>query len=276
MRLCRTWMSVLAMLGACSMAPLVGGCAGRGELESVESELRQREDMITELETRLAEMRTEEKVSKGEIQALRNQLSSRGSATLVAEQAAVLQKVEKVAFHSLLTSGKNTDDVRETDEVLCVLLMPLDGDGDLVKLPGGVELELLDLALPQDQQRIGRWTFTMEEARSHWHRGLTAAGYLFDDLKWDRAPVSRDVTIHGRLIAPDGRQFDTTSQVVLKVDKNARTNLANGPSTPLTDAQPPVRTAVHSATSGPGRQLVTPIPTTTSDRFPVNEIPQRR
>jgi hypothetical protein len=199
-----TWMSVLLAFAAC-------GCSTRGDLEMLESELRRQEDLRIEAEQQVTSLRQELHVARNENAQLHAQLRNRGDVSLVSEQVAVLSRVEDIKFNMLLTSGLDRDG-EPGDEALSVLIMPVDEAGDLIKLPGVVELDLHDLSRPPNQQRIGAWKFGVDDVRERWHKGFLAAGYLFQ-LDWQNVPVSSELTLHARLIAPDGRRFDATTQL---------------------------------------------------------------
>src|SRR5262245_49188863 len=97
-----TWMWVLP-------AVLAAGCAARGDLEMLESELRRHEQAQQELSDQLQTARNELHVARSDAEALRAQLSQRGQVALVSEQAEVLHKAEGIKFNMLLTSGINRD-----------------------------------------------------------------------------------------------------------------------------------------------------------------------
>jgi len=231
----------MSLLLACFGA----GCATHGDVDSLETQLRQQEDQIVALQSQLNGANTDLRIAREESRLLRDQLHAKGNRTLVSEQAETLSKVETVKFSPLLTSGIDFDG-SPGDDGLSALLMPVDADGDLVKLIGSIDLELLDLSLPHGQQSIGQWHFTADEARGQWHRGFMSAGYLFQ-LKWQQPPAARELTLHGRLVAPDGRQFNATQTVKLKLPHNA-----------------PVVPAVYESR------------TQTSDRFTADTIPTVR
>jgi hypothetical protein len=146
----------------------------------------------------------------------------------------------------LLTSGQERDG-KPGDDALSVLLMPVDAHGELVKLAGEIEIDVFDMALNSDQQRLGHWTFTTEDVREHWHKGLVSTGYLFR-LDWQAPPVSPELTLHARMTVSDGRQFNATTQV--KVDPPPR---------------PPNRIA-QVAHEAPGRASVARRPATPAAR----------
>lgn len=187
------------------------GCSARGELDALEADLRSKDQALTELQTQLVSKEAELKVARRDAEALRSELSQGQSSAIAAEQAEVLYKVEGIKFHSLLTSGQSRDGI-PGDEGISALLMPVDMHGELVKLAGDVELELFDMSLPAENQRLGTWKFSTAEVREHWHRGIIGSGYFFQ-VDWQNVPAARELTLHARLQVPDGRKFDATTQV---------------------------------------------------------------
>lgn len=204
---------VLHLCRLCWAATLlaVAGCASRGSLETVESQLRQQESMIGDLETELESVRGELNIARADSDALRKQLQDAGKQSLVVEQAQALYRAEGLRFNNLLTTGVDADG-QPGDEALSVLLYPVDADGELIKLAGRVELQVLDLSLPHDRQRIGEWSFSADEVRERWHRGFLTAGYLFE-VPFPQPPQNSELTLHARLITSDDRRFQATTQL---------------------------------------------------------------
>jgi hypothetical protein len=180
-------------------------------MDALEADLRSKEQAQEELQSHLARAEAELNVARSDAAALRQQLNEHQQVALSVEQADVLYRAEAIKFNSLLTSGQDRDG-RPGDEGLSVMLIPVDVHGDLVKLAGEVELELFDMSLGADQQRLGHWRFSTSEVRTHWHRGLVGSGYLFQ-VDWQGIPVASELTLHARFLITDGRQFDATTQV---------------------------------------------------------------
>jgi hypothetical protein len=197
------------MLALAAILPT--GCVMRGDVEVLESELRRQEQTQQELAEQLKTTRDELRIARADAGKLRTQLASRGETSLVSEQAETLYKTESLRFSPMLTTGFDNDG-QPGDEGISVLLMPVDSQGDLVKLAGAFELELVDLNRTGSDQRVGHWHFSDDESRTHWHRGFLSAGYLFR-LEWQNLPASPELTLHARLTAPDGRRFDATTQI---------------------------------------------------------------
>ena len=193
------------------MLVAVSGCAGPGTVDLLEARLRDQEDAISRLESDLDAANADLAVARKETQTLRDQLARRGEKTILPEQADVLYRATGIRFHKLFTGGDDADGI-PGDELLSVLLIPHDHDGEPVKLPGEIQLDVSDPARPQDRQRIGTWEFSVDESRDFWHRGFIGSGYLFR-LPWKQVPQSSELLLHARMTAPDGRQFDA-SQVI--------------------------------------------------------------
>lgn len=191
----------------------LAGCAARGSLDSLESELRQQEDARVALEERLSRMETDLRVARSESDTLRAQLAKSGRQTLPSEQSQALHRATKLTLHSLMTGGWDNDPT-PGDEGLTVLLSPVDEHGDLVKLGGDIELELLDLSQGGEQQRLGTWSFPRDEVADLWHKGLLGSGFLVR-VPWQTMPASERLTVVARLKTVDGRRFDATHQVVV-------------------------------------------------------------
>lgn len=135
-------------------------------------------------------------------------------------------KAVRVSLHRV-TGGMNTDD-KPGDEGVRVLVQPEDKNGDTVKRAGAVEIELFDLAAPQDARTVGRWQFTVDQASREWVSGLLgASGYSFE-LPWQNGPPAHDhLTLMVRFTTLDGRPL--TAQKDLKVQLAATPAAPAGP-----------------------------------------------
>jgi hypothetical protein len=210
---------------------LSSGCASRGDMELLEASLRQQQDISTGYQRQLADLKNDLDAARAEVEQLRTQLAAVGSKA-GQEFSEPLARVSGVTFNSMMTGGRDQDGTPGAD-VITAVFSPHDQDGDLVKLAGTIEVELLDLSRSGEEQRIGQWKFSSAEAHKLWHSGFLASGYQLE-LPIAERPTNGQAVLHGRLITPDGRQFDTTHTVTisdteksaspkgLKPDANAR------------------------------------------------------
>lgn len=202
----QTWMSASFCL-ACAIA----SCRGVSHREMLETKLRQQEDQLAEFSSRLDQTQSELLATQRAADALRKQLADRGQAVLAAEQSAVLHRAAEIRVQSWLSGGVDRDGV-PGDEGLSVLVLPVDATGDTLKLPGALDIELLDLSQPTGEQSIAHRQFPPDRVETLWHRGFLGTGYLIE-LTWDRIPAHPDLTLNVKLTAPDGRLFHTTHSV---------------------------------------------------------------
>lgn len=206
-----TWTSVVAVL-------LMGGCASRGNLEVLESELRRQEDQMAELQRQLASTRSELDIALNDAARLRQQLADSGKPVLSPEHIENEFRAVGVRFNTYLTSGIDRDG-QPGDEQISVLVYPHDEQGGLVKLGGKLELRALDLTAPKGEQEVGTWNYSPTVIRDSWHSGFLAAGYLFEEA-WQRPLSGSEIMLHARFVTTDGRQFDATQPLRVKPQNN--------------------------------------------------------
>lgn len=195
------------MLGAAAIA---AGCASRGQMDILESRLRQQEDSITQLQGQLSTSQSQLQAARRESDDLKTQLAD-GTRTARLEQVSALGQVEAIELNRYLTGGLDRDGV-PGDELLSVLIVPTDSQGNLVKAPGAVSVTLFDLSKPEAQQRIGRWEFSPQKSESLWVSGFLGSGYVIR-VPWQEPPQSKNLLVHARLKTIDGRQFDTSQSI---------------------------------------------------------------
>ncbi len=216
-----------SVLGAAALA--AAGCASRGNTELLEANLRQHQDQLASAERQMSTLRQELVAARAESDQLRRELVALGKDGRQ-EATEPLARVAGIQFNSMMTGGRDADGVPGHD-VITAVIAPHDSDGDLVKLAGELEIEVLDLTRSGDEQRIGRWKYTAEQARELWHSGFLASGYQLD-LPIGAVPKTGQVILHGRLVTADGRQFDTTCPVTLAATDVAAATPGNFPAPP--------------------------------------------
>lgn len=198
-----TWMSILILLA-------VGGCAARGNVEVLETQLRRQEQQLAQADSELSRLRSELSTAQRKADGLRDQLA-RQDARLMPEQLDLLYAASRITINSLVTGGLDT---RETpgDEELHLLVTPESDDREPIRAPGTIAVSAFDLNDTREPRLIGEWTFSSEDAAKHWHRGFAGSGYQFS-LPWQSPPESSTVLVRVRLTTVDGRNFDAAESV---------------------------------------------------------------
>ena len=195
----------------CLLVSALCGCAARRSHEIVEGRLREQNQLLAETESRLQKTQNELAIAREESDTLRQQLLADGRSPILPEQADALFRATGIKINELLTGSLDRDDL-PGEELVNVVLVPHDADGEPIKLPGQIQIELFDLGQPGEQKSLGTWTYDIAEAREHWHSGFLSSGYLFR-LPWQQPPRSPQVVLHARLKTADGREFDTSATI---------------------------------------------------------------
>lgn len=188
---------------------LWGGCSSRGQMELLEAEIRQHQDALRRAEAKASDLEAQLSVARSETELLRTQMARVDGQAPLPEQTGAIARLTGVKINTLLSGGKDRDG-QPGDDVLVALVAPHDQQGDLVKIAGEVEIEAFDMTLPSEDKRVGRWTYTPEEAAKVWHSGFVGAGLQFE-LPWQALPAGKELIVHARLRTTDGRQFDTST-----------------------------------------------------------------
>ena len=91
---------------------------------------------------------------------------------------------------------KDKDDKKET---LIVYIQPIDRDGDIVKVAGVVDIQLLDLKKDQDPELLAKWHVTPGRLKKLWFNALLKTHYrltfdVSDKVKSYEEPLTVTVT----------------------------------------------------------------------------------
>jgi len=258
----------------CAALVAAAGCAMRGNAEMLESELRKQEYAQEQLAAELARAKEELRVAREDARELRTQLAGRGRPVPPAESSDALFRARQIRFQKLMTGGWNQDG-QPGDEGLAMLITPVDAQGDLVKLPGAIEIELLNPAVGAEPKQLGRWRFSEEEAWANWHKGIFSAGYLLR-VPWQQQPPAGELTLSARMICADGRTFDAVTQIQVEPPPPPPPSAARRgtPALPARGSPPRGSTAERTAAdagSTPAQELLE-----TSDNWTDETIPRLR
>jgi hypothetical protein len=250
------------MLG---LAAVAVGCASRGQIDILESRLRQQEDSITQLQGQLSTSQSQLQAARRETEDLNAQLAAK-TRTARVEQVSALGQVEAIELNKYLTGGLDRDGI-PGDDLFSAVIVPTDSQGNLVKVPGAVSLTLFDLSLPEPQQRIGRWEYSAQQSESLWHSGFLGSGYLVR-VPWQQPPHSANLLVHARLKTIDGRQFDTSQSIRIVppgAGTKGSTNVAAAGTKDSSEDAPPIALSTNAPAPN------APAPNALSSKQPPNQ-----
>ena len=204
----------LSLTAAVVLCAAAAGCGVTENAAAVRHDLLRTQDALAAAEARLRTTEADLAAAEAEAVALRSRLDAAGTVVAEApEQTRALGRVAGVSVSKLLT-GPLDRDGEPGDELLAVVLAPVDADGAPVKAAGAVSLELTDLAADGAARDVAAWAFDAAGAADSWRSSPLGAGYRF------RLPLPavgaaggagpRTLHLHARFETPDGRRFDAT------------------------------------------------------------------
>lgn len=201
-----------------------GGCALNDDRVAIENQLREQEqtirelsDMLEESEQLLADQDRQLAVLRDDIHSSTRLVSASNADT--EESKAAWGSVVDLQIHEL-TSGLVGQDGPEP--VLNLVLQPLDSEGEVVKVSGGIVVRVSALSVEKPAREVFARKFTLTESRRLWTRGLVSTGFHI------RLPLSSSQlnelqkTASGRILVEAGldlggeRQY--SGNAIIKVD----------------------------------------------------------
>jgi len=197
----RNFILIILTTGA---LPLLG-CAS-GDVDLLESRLRSKDAELRALNNQLESTERRLATTEREITSLQRQLT--GSSP---EAISQLARIESIQINKRLTGALN-EDSRPGDDLLNVVISPLDATGEVVKLEGRIEVEAIDPSLPEANRKLGEWTIPLEQSAENWHDGFLGKGYQIT-APWQQTPQSKQVVLLARYTTPDGRSFSATQEI---------------------------------------------------------------
>lgn len=202
----------LCILAVCAFA---GGCAARGDIELLETQLRNRENELRTARQELNAAREELLASQRENRLLQQNLADRDAPPLLPETAQQLARITGIRFDEKLTGALNRDDVAG-DDFLNVVVAPHDAFNAVVRQDGTLEIELLDLSQPEERRVVAARRIDADESGPIWHNGFLGQGFQFE-LPWETQPRSSTLALHARFTTLDGRTFDATQTIPVHI-----------------------------------------------------------
>jgi hypothetical protein len=150
-------------------------------------------DQIIKLENQNGELTGKLKEDQTKIDALRRQLESQTPriATLPPERLDELLTASSIELQHSTDAAAFDLNTRQTG--FRVYVRPMTADGQPVPATGTVTVEAFDLALQNESQRIGTWTFTPAELKTNWYSGF-GLNHFAMNCPWKEPPAHDAIT----------------------------------------------------------------------------------
>jgi len=125
------------------------------------------------------------------------------------------KEITEVVINRLATQGHDIDGV-PGDEGLDLLIQPRSADGEVQLVSGELTVSVIDPTRSSDKQRIGLWKFLESETELFFANNELGSYGILLHLPWDQeTPVNEQLTVHIRFISPAGKEFETSTQILI-------------------------------------------------------------
>jgi hypothetical protein len=192
-------------------AALVLGPAGCRSTKSnvVEAELRARESDVRTLREELDRAEFLNQALSRELCAVRGQPGPAG----VVEKPTEPYPVRSIRL-GRGTSGRPAD--CGGDDALQVQVEPIDCDGQVLKAPGSLYVEAIEVTKEGLKRPLSSWQVLPEELRRKYQSGLFNSGYMLT-FPWKVQPSTEKLRVLARFQMPDGRLFEADKDITVRV-----------------------------------------------------------
>jgi hypothetical protein len=242
--------AVGSLFGLAALFPAIG-CHN---CDLVEAELRTRENDVRALKDDLYQAEMNNAALVREISALRQ-----GTPSLIPpEQASQIYTLKEITLGR--QTGGYDEDGLPGDEALQVVLEPRDVDGHVIKAPGALHVEAMQISTEGLKLPLSAWDVAPDKLRHTWRSGLWSSGY-FVILPWKNWPSSERLRVIARFQLPDGRVFETDKDVTVHLTPSEHRRAL--PAMPPADGPAPgvpVPIGPLPATPGPVAEPMLPVP----------------
>lgn len=201
-------------LGA-ALALIACGCRANGRRDAIEAELRAREADVHTLRTDLEREQLMNRLLVGELAALHGAPGPDGMPRPPSEP----YPVQSVVL-GRQTAGRFNDRLGG-DDALQVQIEPRDTEGQAIKAPGSVFVEVFEVSPEGVKSPLSSWAVSREELRGKWQSGLFSSGYLLT-LPWKVPPVTEKLRVAVRFQMLSGRLFEADKDIPIRVLPGAR------------------------------------------------------
>ena len=113
------------------------------------------------------------------------------------------------------TGGYDSDDC-PGDKALQVVVEPVDADGSVIKAPGKLYVEAIEVTPEGIKVPLCFWEVPPDQLRRSWKSGLLSTGY-YEILPWKSWPSQTKMRVIARLTLADQRMFEAEKDVTIRL-----------------------------------------------------------
>jgi hypothetical protein len=221
------------------VAALTAGCHTPPRKDLVEAELRVKDADLRDLKAELERSAAYNQSLERELRNMQQALP-----TLAVAEAVSANRVKSISLGR--ATGGIDDDGVPGDEAVLVVLEPRDGDNHVVKAPGMVQIQTLEVSPEGIKKPLSTWQIDPDTLRRSWRSALFGTGYYLT-LPWKNWPASNKLRVVVQFVGQDDRLFEAEKDVEIRLSPEAyrKASPSDGPVLPLAphegDVLPPPR-----------------------------------
>lgn len=188
------------------------GCASHMNSDLLQARVRDQALQLTESQREIAQARSDLSKSQLEIERMKSELASLqhdsgdpDSLPKSDSNRSLASHINKLHIYSMASGGLNRDN-RPGDDAVAVQFAPMDREGNPLKIPGDLEIALIDPRLPESEREVGQWSFSADECEKQWTHGIASKGYQFT-VPLDHPADHSNLVVQLRYTSADSREF---------------------------------------------------------------------
>lgn len=179
----------------------------------------QTDEQIQALRKDVLDLKDQNKKLQEQLNQLQNSIGQRDEQvrTLQGLGDKRLEKLIHVAAINITsrTGGIETDG-KPGDDAIKVFIEPRDSQTSIIKAAASVKIQLYDLAAPKEENLIGEFTWSVDEAAKNWYDGFMSYYYSFV-CPWKTPPQHPEITVRVEFLDYlTGKTF--TAQTICKIN----------------------------------------------------------
>lgn len=197
----------------CALSGCIGAEARRNQ-ELLEADLRSQERHIQEMKEDLD--RKEGVIHNLDVEVERAQMAAVRGKPEGGESAPVVNVVKDIVL-GRLTGGVRQNPKALFDDALQVILEPRDVDGDAIKAPGSVHIDLFEITPQGLKTPLSSWDISHRELRRLWNEPLIGGPSYRSTLPWKALPTTEKLRVVVRFTTLDGKLFEAEREFSIKL-----------------------------------------------------------
>ncbi len=175
--------------------------------DKVEAELRARERQLREVKEELDRTRAYNNGLQAELSTVTG-----GPPPAYGEPPVTAYPIRSLVL-GRQTGGR--DDASGTgDQLLQVVVQPMDAENQAVKIPGSLLITAVEITPEGAKRPLSQWEIPGEQLRHSWQDGLLTRGYVLV-LPWKTPPTTEKLRVIAQFKVPDGRVFEADKDITI-------------------------------------------------------------